>query len=216
MLTRRLASLLALVAVVGLAASGCGSSSSAIAVGDQSISESDFEASLDFVYENEGMRAFLFPDQDVTADQLRPEGTPRGAFSQEYAGVMGGIHFNLLLSQQLVADNDLSISAARRAITSELDEQLEGGTKGIPADLRDIYLDGFAALNVVQDQLEPDELNAQALDLVSGDGDVSVSSRYGSWDEDTFRIVPPAGPRPAPGTGGDAGTGAPGSELPAG
>ena len=213
MLTRRFASLLAPLAVVGVAASGCGSTSDVIRVGDQSISRSDFDASLDFIYENEGMRDFVFGDQNVTEEQIRPAGTPRGAYPQDYAAALGNTHFNLLLSEQLVADNDLSTSDARRRTEDDLDQAIEGGIDEIPDDLRGVYVDGFAALDAVQTQLDPDELNGQALALVDGDG-VSVSSRYGSWDEDTFEIIPPTGPRPAPGSGD--GTGATGSELPSG
>jgi hypothetical protein len=210
---RRLASLLAAVSVVGLAAAGCGSSANAaIRVDDQSISRRDFEASLDFVYENAEMRRFLF-QQDIPADQLRPEDAPPGVFSQQYVSVMGGTHVQFLLAEQLMADNELSLSEGDRETAEEqIGEQLEGGIDEVPDDLRRHYVDGFAALNVVQNELDQDELNQAAQDLLTRNGGVTVSSRYGSWDPDEFTIVPPAGPRQAPGSA----SGADGSDLPAG
>lgn len=209
---RRLASLLATVSVVGLAAAGCGSNAtSAIRVEDQSISRRDFEASLDFVYENAGMRRFLF-QQDVPADQLRPEDARPGVFTQQYVGVMGRTHLEFLLAEQLMADNDLSLSEDDRAAAEEqIGAEIEGGIDTVPDDLRDVYVDGFAALNLVQDQLDADELNQAAQELLTGGDGVTVSSRYGSWDPDQVSIVPPAGPRPAPGTDPADGT-----DLPAG
>jgi hypothetical protein len=210
---RRLASLLAAVSVAGLAAAGCGSNANAaIRVEDQSISRRDFEASLDFVYENADMRRFLF-GQDVPAAQLRPENPRPGVFTQQYVGEMGRTHVQFLLAEQLMADNDLSLSQDDRAAAEDqIGAELEDGIDTVPDDLRDIYVDGFAALNVVQDELDADELNQAAQDLLTGGDGVTVSSRYGSWDPDQFRIDPPAGPRPAPGSG----PGADGTGLPAG
>jgi hypothetical protein len=203
---RRLASLLATVTVAGLAAAGCGSNStSAIRVEDQSISRRDFEASLDFVYDNADMRRFLF-QQDVPADQLRPADAGPGVFTQQFVSEMGRTHVQFLLAEQLLADNDLSLSEDDRAAAAdEIGGEIEGGIDAVPDDLRDIYVDGFAALNVVQDEVDEDELNQAAQDLLTGGDGVTISSRYGSWDPEQFRIVPPAGPRPAPGT--DSGDG---------
>lgn len=210
---RRLASLLATVSVAGLAAAGCGSNStSAIRVEDQSISRRDFEASLDFVFENADMRQFLF-QQDVPADQLQPEDAGPGVFTQQFVSVMGGTHVQFLLAEQLMADNDLSLSDDDRAeAEDQIGAEIDGGIDSVPDDLRDVYVDGFAALNVVQNQLDEEELNQAAQDLLAGGDAVTISSRYGSWDPDQFRIVPPEGPRPAPG----GGSGTDGTDLPIG
>lgn len=214
MLQRRLASLLVLVAVVALAASGCGSTSAAVQVGDESISQSDFEASLDFAYENDGWRTWLF-QSEVPKDRLRPEDAGPGVYTQQYAGAMATIHVQMLLAPTLVRESDLSVSDdARSAAAAELDGAIDGGLDAVPDALRDVYVDGWAALGVIMNEGDADAINDLALERSA---DVSVSSQYGSWDRDRFAVVAPAGPRAAPGTPDETEPSVPaGSELPSG
>ena len=94
---RRLATLLAAVTVAGLAAAGCGSTSAAVQVDDESISQPDFEDDLEVVYENETFRTALFGQ--VGQEQLRGEDAPLGAptnvvlvFGRETGGLPNELH----------------------------------------------------------------------------------------------------------------------------
>jgi hypothetical protein len=203
--------MLAAVSVVGLAAAGCGSTSAAIQVGDQSMSRRDFEASLDFVYDNAEMRTFVFR-QEVAADQLRADDAPPGVFTQGYVGALATTHIRYLVAQQLLRELDLIVTDEdRESIETRLADAIEGGAGALPDDLRDQYIDGEAALAVLGAQPDADEVNDAAQELADAES-VSVSSRYGTWNPDDFAVDPPSGPRPAPGSGDPAD----GSDLPAG
>jgi hypothetical protein len=197
-LNRRLASLVAAVSVAGLVATGCGNQSAAIRVGDDSLSRSEFEDNLDFVYENDDFRAWLFQSDSVAREQLRGEDDPSGSYTQEYVGAMAGVQVELLLIAQVLDDVGLEVTDEDRAdAASDVEEWLEGDADSLPDWVRDTYLDGIAAREVLLSDLGESELNQVLGDLVA-DADIDVSSRYGTWDPDEFRVTPPGGPAPAP------------------
>ena len=205
MLTRRLASLIALVAAVGLAASGCAQSSEAVRVGDQSISLHDFEDQLDVVYANEALLGFLF--EGATPDQIRPEGAPRGTYPQNFVGGMAGVQAQFLVTPSIAADQGLEITDRdRQDAVQTLEQQAPGALDEMPESVGDSYIEGLAAIQVLQAQVDPDELQAVFTEGFQA-ADVEVSSRYGSWDDLNLRVDPPPGPRPAPGTPDTSGAG---------
>ncbi len=211
---RRLASLLAAVSVVGLAATGCGSSAAAIQVDDDSISRRDFEDQLDEVYENEAFRGVLFGQ--VGQEQLRGEDDPRGSFTQQYVAAMGFVQIQFMVIPTVLDDEGLELTDAdREAVVEQLDSSAPGALDALPESMRDGYVDGFAGFDKLRTELGDD---FEAVFTVALDeADIEVSSRYGSWDRDQHTIVPPAGPLPAPGDGdGDGTDPADASDLPAG
>ena len=212
---RRIASLLVLAATVALAVSGCGSTSAAVRVDDESISQRDFEDQLDLVYENDDFRSLLFGGVDRS--QLRGEGDPRGSYVQEYVEAMAFLHVQFLVIPQVLTDQDIELGDEdRQAVVEQLDQQAPGVLDDLPEGVRDDYVEAFAGFDRLRTELGEEELNSVVGDAIRA-ADVSVSSRYGTWDPDSFSVAPPEGPRPAPGTDDGSGSGLPdGSELPSG
>ena len=211
MRNRRLVPLIAAASVAVVAAAGCGSSSAAVTVDDQSISRQDFEESLEFVYENEELLPLLFEGGDqIPSESLRAEDDAPGVYTQAFAGGLAGRFVQYLVAEQIVDELDLDVSESSR---EQIEEALTGAVEDVPDSLRDRLVAGQAAIDVVQNG-DPAEVNDAADRLVD---DVEVSSRYGTWNADEFTVDPPAGPRPAPGTE-DTPDGQPldGAELPAG
>lgn len=208
---RRLALLLAAAAVAVLAGAGCGSRApAAVRVDDESISRRDFEDSLDVVYENEGLLGFLF--QGATRDQVRGEDAPRGSYPQNYVGALAAVQAQFLVAP-LIADREgLEITDGdRQSVADLIDREAPDALDDLPEPVRDSYIDGLAAIQVIQDQVDPDEVQSVFTDGFR-QASVDVSSRYGTWNPDELSVDPPPGPRPAPGSG-DTGAG---SDLPAG
>jgi hypothetical protein len=208
-LKRRSLTLLAALAIGGLAASGCGSTSDAVRVNDSSISQRDFEDQLDAVYENEALRTILF-GQQVAADQLRGEDDPRGSYSQQYVGGMAGAQVQFMLVAELLEEQGLEVTETDHdALVRNIEGQGEqagldvtGAFDGLPGGMREQYLDALTSFELLRSEMGDAELET-ALSEAMGAADVSISSRYGSWDIDQLVVVSPAGPRPAPGA--DAG-----------
>ena len=80
----------------------------------------------------------------------------------------------------------------------------------LPGPVRDSYVDGLAAIQVLQENVDPNELQTV---FTNGfrDASVEISSRYGTWNSDDLAVDSPAGPRQAPGSDSAGGT-----DLPAG
>lgn len=193
MLNRRLASLLAAVTVVGLAATGCAEQSAAVRVGDDMVSRSDFEDQLDFVYENDDFRSLLFGE--VGREELRGEGDPRGSFTQAYVGAMAGVQVQFLLVAQVLDDEGIELTDTdREAVTS----QLPGGVDSLPDSMRGDFVDGLAGFNTLAAELGEEEFNAVMMTAFDT-ADITISSRYGTWDTETDTVTPPGGPAAAPG-----------------
>ena len=207
MLNRRLASLLTAVTVAGLAATGCAEQSAAVRVDDATVSRSDFEDQLDLFYENDDLRALLF---DATKDQLRGENAPRDSYTQEYVGALASVQVQFLVVAQALEDEGVELTESDRvAVIDQLGKSVPGGFDSLPAGLRDDLVDGFAGFDKLQTELGEEEFNVVVGEVVDA-SDISVSSRYGSWDRDQFAVTPPPGPAPAPGTATEAPELAPG------
>jgi hypothetical protein len=188
-LNRRLAALLAAVALAGLAATGCAEQSAAIRVDDATVSRSDFEDQLDLVYENEGFRNALFGG--VTQDQLRAEGDPPGTYRQEFVGALASLHVQFLVVGRILDDEGLEVSDDARA---QAEGVFEGaGGEGVPQDVLDQFIEGIAGTGTVQQELAGEALDA-ALQRVMDGSTIELDSRYGTWDAEQFTVVPPAGP----------------------
>lgn len=198
MLNRRLASLIAAVSIAGLAAAGCSEQSAAIRVDDATVSRSDFEDQLDRVYDSEESRRLLF-QAEVAQSQLRGEGDPPGSYRQEYVGAMVSFEVETLLIEKLLDDEGIEVPDDVRA---QVEDEFRSGSgldvDALPAEVRDPFLDRQAGISVLQSELG-DGYQAAVQRVVNGTT-VELDSRYGTWDATQFRMEPPAGPRPAPGS----------------
>jgi hypothetical protein len=201
---RRLPVLLAALAVTGLAASGCGSTTAAVRVNDSSISRSDFEDQLDAVYENAALRTVLF-GQEVPTDQLRGPDGPPGSYNQQFVGGMVGAQVQFMVVAELLDERGLEVTEDDHdAFVAQLEGQAQGAGLDIsgafdelPGSMREQYLDFLVATELLQADLG-DEVNTVVNDAYAA-ADVEVSSRYGTWDPAQGAVTPPAGPNSAPG-----------------
>ncbi len=208
-LHRRLASLLVIVTAAGLFASGCSTEqSAAVRVDDRTVSRGEFEDMLELLYENDALRDVVF--QGVSRDQLRVEGGPADSYSQEYASALAGLLVQFLVLDETLESEGLEVAEnVRDAEISRLDQEIGGDSDSLPEGVRDRLVDGYAAVTVLQSEVDQDELN----DIVNeafARSDIAVNSRFGTWDADQFRVIPPSGPTPAPGSGNSASEAAPG------
>jgi hypothetical protein len=200
-LNRRLASLLAAVTVAGLAATGCAEQSAAVRVDDRSVSRSDFEDALDLFYENDELRGLLF--QNTTQDQLRTEDGPRDAYTQEFVGALARTYIEFLVVEHTLESEGIELTDAdRQAVEDQLDQRLTGGIDALPETQRTQVVDGFAGLDKLRAELGDEQFNVVIGEVVD-EVDITVSSRYGSWDDEEFTVTPPPGPAGAEGTSGD-------------
>jgi hypothetical protein len=184
---RRLASLAALVLVVGLAAGCADDAPPAARVGDSlEISNEDL---LDEVAEWAQSPQLL--QQVGIADA---EGAAPGSYATPLVDVVltNRIRFDLHREQF----DALGLSEGE--VDPTLQQQL--------ATVLDEVSPAFG------DRLVADLMRVQAVSEAMGDeyedwfaevtgGDVEISSRYGTWDRSAAAVVGPQGPRPAPGGG---------------
>jgi hypothetical protein len=188
-LNRRLAALLAAVAVAALAATGCAEQSAAIRVDDATVSRSDFEDRLDLVYDNEGFRNALFGG--VTQDQLRAADDPPGTYRQEFVGALASLHVQFLVVERILDNEGIEVSDDARGQAEGLFEGAAG--EGVPQDVLDQFVEGIAGSATVQEELAGEDLDA-ALQRVMDESTIELDSRYGTWDADQFTVIPPDGP----------------------
>jgi hypothetical protein len=213
---RRVVPLLAAASVAVLAVAGCGSTTAAVRVDDESISRRDFEDQLQEVYDNDDFRGVLFGE--VGQEQLRGEDDPVGSFTQEFVSAMAFVQVQFMVIPKVLDDLDLEITDEDRdAVAQQIEQSAPGVLDELPASMRDQYVDGFAGFDLLRNELDENEFDSVFTEAIQ-DADVRVSSRYGTWNADDLTIDPPTSPRPAPGSGGDSGDGEPadGSDLPAG
>jgi hypothetical protein len=202
-LNRRLASLLAAVTVVGVAATGCADQPAAIRVDDVTVSRSDFEDELAFYFDNDDLRDYVFGPAE--RDQL--QGELRDSYSQQYVGAVAGLRVQFIVADSVLAAEGLEVTDDDRAdAEAEIDEAVPGAVSALSEDRRAEFIDDVATFRVLQGELG--DGFSQAITDAYADSDISVRSQYGRWDPEQFTIVPPDGPLAAQG-GGDADTDGP-------
>jgi hypothetical protein len=198
-LNRRLATSLIALGLAGLAVAGCADQAAAVRVNDRTMSRSDFEEHLDLVYENDDLRGAVFAPVDRSV--LRPDDAPEGTYTQAYVGEMASFLAWVMAMQQVLDDEGIEITDDDREPVREELAEVVGDLDDLPAGPRDEYVDYIAGFRRLSDELGGNVEVQAAIEAVLIEADVSVSSRYGSWDPDTLRVTPPPGPR------GDGGTG---------
>lgn len=195
--------------LTGVLTSGCADEAAAARVGDATVSDSDLMDEVKAIYGNET----LWASADAEAGQ--PEGTARealrgeaeGSFAQQFvAGVLQQRVTFMLIDELFDDEVGEMTDEAEAAAEQELDRQFQGAFAEFPESYRDQQIEDYAQLISVQSTLGQDGFN-EAIQALIEETDVEVSSRYGTWDAETFKnsadqlaIVPPVGPAPAPST----------------
>jgi hypothetical protein len=194
---------LAAVVVAGLSL-GCAEQSAAVRVGDRTVSESDMVDELDAFGANEALFA---PGQ--SADALRGELST--SYDQQFVSEILQQRITFMLVAEVFEREGLELEDGDRSEAEQtLASQLGGGLDAFPEGYRGEFVDDVARYNVLARQLGPEEFDA-ALVEEADSTEISVSSRFGEWDEDQFAVVPPVGPTARVQDGG--GAGAPPAEL---
>jgi hypothetical protein len=177
--TRRFVTSLAVLAAMGLlVAAGCGEQTSAIRVGDQSVSQTDFQDELDAL-------AALAGD----APGEYPRGALRTSYDQGFVTQVANQRVYLMIFAQIFDDEGLEITTADRAqVRAELER--DPAFLELPESYREMIVEDLAKQQVVQTAIEPAALREAAEALLETTG---ISSRVGSWD-DVEGVVRPQEP----------------------
>ena len=173
---RRLTLLVATLAAAGLVGAGCSEQSAALRVGDTTVSQADFEDELDGFAGLEGGEAV--------------RGEARDSYTQEFVAAVLGQRIEFILAERLFVDQGLELSEAD---IDETADQAGGQLDGMPRNLRESLIEDVARQSRLVNELGQEEYT-RALTEAADSTDIEVSSHYGSWDPEEYRVVPPEGP----------------------
>ena len=173
---RRLTLLVATLAAAGLVGAGCSEQSAALRVGDTTVSQADFEDELDGFAGLEGGEAV--------------RGEARDSYTQEFVAAVLGQRIEFILAERLFVDQGLELSEAD---IDETADQAGGQLDGMPRNLRESLIEDVARQSRLVNELGQEEYT-RALTDAADSTDIEVSSHYGSWDGEEYRVVPPEGP----------------------
>jgi hypothetical protein len=204
-LVRRPAVILAALAFVGLASTGCAEQSAAAKVGDQTLSESDLMDEVGALVGNET----LLESAGLAEDDLRGESDQ--SFSQQIVSSVLTQRIQFMFVDQLFTDEGMELSSSDLAAGQQQFQSTFGpAASEFSESFQDRATEDFAKAAVVQQQLG-DDFQQRFTDLVEST-DVQLNSRFGTWDAEAFlaqlfsqnatspAITPPDGPLPAPGS----------------
>jgi hypothetical protein len=139
-------------------------------------------------------------DQTARATELAASHSEWG---YAMAPVVSILHERIILDIAAAAFDDLDLELTDASRDEALGvligdpAQAETAFAGFSEEYADRYVDDFAKGVAVQEELGEEEFRAMILE---GARDVEVSPRFGTWDAANASIIPPVGPRPAPGT----------------
>jgi hypothetical protein len=115
-------------------------------------------------------------------------------------GAVLGQRIEFILAEQLFDEQGLELTEADIAeIADQAGDQLDG----MPRDLRDSLIENVARQSRLVNELGQEEYSGALTDAADST-DIEVSSHYGSWDPEEYRVVPPEGPagsEPSEGSG---------------
>ena len=193
----------------GLLAGGCADGAAAARVGDATVSDSDLMDEVTAIYGNETLWA------SADAESGQPEGTARaalrgeaeGSFAQQFVAGVLQQRVTFMLVEKLFDDEVGELTDDfEAAAEQELERQFQGAFAEFPKSYRDQQVEDYGQLIGVQSSLGQEGFNEAIQELIE-ETDIEVSSRYGTWDAETFRtsadqlaVVPPSGPAPGPST----------------
>jgi hypothetical protein len=188
---RRIVPLLAVAAALVGSAACADEQSAALRVDDETVSSTELFDELELITTNDEFRAATI-GENVQLSEL--QGTLRTSFTQTFAAAILNPRLRYLLADDVLADNDVEVTDRDRDdIERQLDELVSGGAASLPDAYREDLVEGLARLSVLQESLGSQEAGV-ALREAAESADISVSSQFGSWNEDTLSIDPPPGP----------------------
>jgi hypothetical protein len=195
---RRL-SLLAALVLVGSLAAGCSDDvAPAVRIGDQTISTREL---LDEVAEWAGSSTLA---EQLGISEVR--GAGEGSYDTAFVGFLLTNRISFEVHNAQFERLDLTLTQDERdqvraglfpdpaASAAVFDELSKGYGDQLVADV---------ARQFAVSQAMGEEYEAWRVEALSG-SDIEVNPKYGSWDATTAQLVPPEGPRPAPGAEGFA------------
>jgi hypothetical protein len=205
--TRRFASSVVAIAAVGLlGTTGCSGQAAAIRVGDLHMSQSEFKDRLEETETvmSEAVSQGLLP-QEQAGD---PSGQMRGSYNHEFVARSVQNEISVLLMRQLMKDKGIELPAQGVASTrQQLDQDPVYGKLAAEGKLPESRLTELAEesllLPTLQQEICPDYVSVQGEpcpDLISAiekrqtRTDIAISSKFGTWDDKAFTVVPPEGP----------------------
>jgi hypothetical protein len=174
--TRRFVISLAVFATLGLvAAAGCGEQTSAIRVGDQSVSQSELHDELEA----------LAPLIGDAPDEF-PRGQLEGSYDQGFVSQVVTQRVQFMVFDQIFDDEGLELTDEDRdPVRGELER--DPAFLELPEDYRESIVDTLAKQQVLQASLDPAALNDAASALLDK---IDISSRVGSWDNNVGVVGP--------------------------
>jgi hypothetical protein len=168
--------------------SGCAKEAAAARVGDTTISNSDLMDEVKALAGNDALlQQFQIPAEAIAGDA-------EGSYSQNFVASVLVQRIGTILIEQALDDKHVEVTDADVSTAKDqIDQALGAEVDKLPKK----YVDQLAhdiAVNNKLSETYPDEAAARsALQKVATETDISVSSRYGTWDPKQFTITPPDG-----------------------
>lgn len=185
LISRRLVTLTAALALGAVFAAGCGEQAAALRVGDTRVSRSDLEAELDAFASSEA----IVPDPASIAGELP------GSYTQDFVGDVLMQRIEFTLAEQVFDGEGLELTDSEISATAD---QVGQSLDAFPEGLRESLIEDLSRRVHLQNELGAAGYST-ALREAADAADIDISSRYGSWDGDNYTVQPPDGPAPEPG-----------------
>jgi hypothetical protein len=190
----------AALVVAGLVTSGCAQQSAAVRVNDQTVSRTELYEELDVISQNREFQQVVLSED---ADPGLIPGELGGSYAQPFVGEVIRQRIIGMLATEALAERGIELGDEDvAAVDGQLAQAMEGQGGDI-ASLPQRYREDFVASVAAASRLN-EELGQganQALIEAGNAADISISSEFGSWDQDQFRVIPPPGSSSSGGSG---------------
>jgi hypothetical protein len=209
-LNRRLAALGAVLALAGLGATACSSSSqtAALTVGDEHVTRPELFEELNLIVSDADFRNAAL-GQGVDPNVLK--GPMKSSYNQELVSSILEQRIRYMVADDVLRTKGVEITDKdRQGVLDQLNTVLPNGADSLPARYRTDLVEGLARLTKLESALGQDAA-VQALDRAESTADITVASQFGRWDADQLRVVPPTGANGAPTTTAPSAPGASGA-----
>jgi hypothetical protein len=168
----------------------------AVEVNGRAYSHSDFIEELDQLAGNKA----LLKEFGVDVTQLRGKGN--GTYAPDFADAILSQRVQYLIFEGEREKRGVKITKADRdqakAIAFSQPDSADTVLAGFSTSFAKRYIDDIAGALALQADIGEEEFTTWIADAIAS-AKVKVSPRYGRWDQDAQSVVPPDGPKPAPG-----------------
>jgi len=168
--------------------SGCAEEAAAARVGDDTISNQDLMAEVKALAGNEALlQQFQIPAEAIG-------GEADGSYSQNFVGSVLVQRIGTMLLERALDKKHVEVTDADVATAQDqIDQAIGTESEKLPEKYRKQLAHDIAVNNKLSEAY-PDEAAARsALQEIATETEISVNSRYGTWDAKQFTITPPAG-----------------------